>query len=105
MEVGEAGYGAGGVTVICGAGIAGLCFIEPFVESCEDFGGLGGWHVEETAPYFRGGEAAGCEARNDAKVVGTAFEGAPEVGIDSCGRCGDGAGGEDDFVAEDVGAH
>ena len=63
-----------------------------------------GRHVEEAAPYIAGGEAAGRDACNYAEVVGAAFEGAPEVGVSGCGRGGDGAGGQHDFVAENVGA-
>ena len=51
------------------------------MESCEDLGGLGGGYIEEAAPDFGGREAAGREARDDAEVVGAAFEGVPEVGV------------------------
>lgn len=81
LDIGEAGYGAGGVTVIRGAVIARIRSIEVFVESREDLGGLGGGHIEEAAPDFGGGEAAGREARDNAEIVGAAFEGAPEVGV------------------------
>ena len=74
------------------------------MESRKDFGGLKSRHIEEAAPDFGGGEAAGRKARDNTEVVGAAFESAPEVGIGGCGGCGDGAGGENDFVAEDVGA-
>ena len=75
--------------VIRGAGIVGIRSIDAFVESSEDVGGLGGWHVEKAAPDFGRGETTGCEARDDTEIVGAAFEGAPEIGI---GRCG----GDDD---------
>ena len=107
LDVGEAGDGAGGVVVVRGSSARmapKIRFVDEFVEGREDFGGLGGGHVEEAAPDLGGGEAAGREARDDAEVVGAAFEGAPEVGIGGCGGCGDGARGEDEFVAEDVGA-
>ena len=52
------------------------------MESRKDLGGLGGGHIDEAAPDFGGGEAAGREVRDDAEVVGAAFEGAPEVGVD-----------------------
>lgn len=74
------------------------------MESREDLGGLGGWHVEKTAPDFRGGKTAGSEPRHDAEIVGAAFEGAPEIGIGGCGGGGDGAGGKHDLIAENVGA-
>ena len=51
------------------------------MESCKDLGGLKGGHIEEAAPNFGAGEATGREARDDAEVVGAAFEGSPEVGI------------------------
>ena len=51
------------------------------MEGREDLAGLESRHVEKAAPDFGGGEAAGREARNDAEVVGAAFEGAPEVGV------------------------
>lgn len=37
--------------------------------------------IEEAAPDFGGGEAAGCEARDDTKVVRAAFGGAPEIRV------------------------
>ena len=69
------------MVVICGAGIARICSADKFVESREYFGGLEGGHIEEAAPDFGGGETAGRKACDDAKVVGAAFEGTPEVGI------------------------
>lgn len=62
-------------------GIARISFLNGFVESCEDLGGLEGGHVEEAAPDLGGGKAAGREPCDDAEVVGAAFESAPEVGI------------------------
>ena len=81
MDVGEAGYGAGGMVIVRGVGILGINSVDAFVESGENVGGLEGGHVEEAAPDLGGGEAAGGEARDDAEVVGAAFEGTPEVGI------------------------
>ena len=79
LDVGEAGYGAGGG--IRGARIARFGSIDAFVESGEDLGGLIRGHIDEAAPYSSGGEAAGRETRDDAEIIGAAFEGAPEVGI------------------------
>ena len=81
MDVGEAGDGAGGMVVVRGARIARICYVDAFVEIHKNLGGLGGGHIEEAAPDFSGGEAAGHEARDDAEVVGAAFKGAPESGI------------------------
>ena len=67
--------------VVRGARIARICSVDAFVESREDLGGLEGGHIEEAAPDFGRGEAAGREVRDDAEVVGAAFEGAPEVGV------------------------
>lgn len=103
-DVGEAGNGPGGEFVVRGAGIVRTRSANAFVESREDLGGLGGWHVEKTAPDVGEGETAGCEARHDAEIVGAAFEGTPEIGIGGCGGGGDGAGGKHDFVDENVGA-
>ena len=50
--------------------------VNAFVESREDLGGLEGGHIEEAAPNFGRGEAAGREACDDTEVVGAAFEGA-----------------------------
>ena len=75
------------------------------MKSCEDLGGLESGHIKEAAPDFHTGEAAGREARDDTEIVGTAFKGPPEVGIGRGGGGDDGAGGEDDFVAEDIGAN
>ena len=75
MDIREAGYGSGGVVVI------GIRFIDAFVKSRKDLGGLKGGHVEEAAPDFGAREAAGREARDDAEVVGASFEGAPEVRV------------------------
>jgi hypothetical protein len=69
------------VVVVRGAGIVRIRSVDIFVESREDLGGLGGGYIEEAAPDFGGGEAAGREARDDAEVVGAAFEGAPEVRV------------------------
>lgn len=69
------------MVVVRGAGTARILSVEAFVETREDLGGLRGGHVEEAAPDFGGGEAAGREARDDAEVVGAAFEGAPEFGV------------------------
>ena len=65
------------MVVVRGAGIARIRSVDVFVESREDLGGLGGGHIEEAAPDFGGREATGREARDDAEVVGAAFEGAP----------------------------
>ena len=51
------------------------------MESRKDLGGLEGGHIEEAAPDFGAGEAAGREARDDTEIVRAPFEGAPEVGI------------------------
>lgn len=103
-DKGEAGNGPGSEFVVCGAGIFRTSSVNAFVESREDLGGLGSWHVEKTTPDFGGGETAGCEARHYAEIVRAAFEGAPEIGIGGCGGGGDGAGGKHNFVAENVGA-
>ena len=79
MDVGEAGYGARGG--IRGAGITRLGSIDAFVESAEDLGGLKCGHIDEAAPYSSGGEAPGLETRDDAEIIGAAFEGAPEVWV------------------------
>ena len=50
MDIGEAGYGAGGVAVVRGAKIARTCSIDAFVQSCKDLGGLESRHLEEAAP-------------------------------------------------------
>ena len=81
LDLGEAGDGAGGVVVVRGAKITRTCSIDAFVESCKDLGGLESRHIEEAAPDFGGGEAAGCQVRNNAKVVRAAFEGAPEIRV------------------------
>ncbi len=81
LDIGEAGDGAGGVVVVRGAGIARIRSVDEFVERREDFRGLGGGHIQEAAPDFGGGEAAGCEACDDAEVVRAAFEGTPEVRV------------------------
>ena len=67
--------------IVCGACIARICSTDKFVESREYFSGLEGGHIEEAAPNFTRGETAGCKACDDAKVVGAAFKGTPEVGI------------------------
>ena len=69
------------MVVVRGAGIARIRSVDAFVESREDLGGLEGGHIEEAALDLGGGEAAGREARDDAEVVGAAFEGAPEVRV------------------------
>ena len=104
LDVREAGDGAGGVVVVYGARFAKIRSVEEFMESREDFGGLKGRHIEEAAPDFSRREAAGREARYDPEIIGATFKGAPEVGISYCGGCNNGAGGEDNFVAKDVGA-
>ena len=81
LDIGEAGYGAGGVVIVRGIGILRVHSIDAFVESCESLGGLKGGHIEEAAPDHGGGEAAGGEARDDAEDVESDYEGAPEVGI------------------------
>ena len=50
------------------------------MESCEDFRGLEGGHIEEAAPDFGGGEATGYKARDNTEIVGAAFKGALEIG-------------------------
>ncbi len=69
------------MVVVCGACIARTCSADRFVESREYFGGLEGGYIEEAALDFSRGETAGRKACDDAKVVGAAFEGTPEVGI------------------------
>lgn len=81
LDVGEAGYGTRGVVVVRATGIARIRSVDTFVESREDLGGLRGRHVEEAAPDFCGGEAAGREASDDAKIVRATFEGPPEVRV------------------------
>ena len=104
LDIGEAGYGAGGMVIVRATGILRIHSIDGFMESCEDLDGLKGGHIEEAAPYHSGGEAAGREARDDAEVVGAAFEGTPEVGIGRFGGRRDEAGGKNELVAENVGA-
>lgn len=70
----------------------------------EGLGRLKGGHVEPAGPNFRAGEAAGGGSRDNAEIVRAALERAPEVGVCGCGGGGDGAVGEDDLVAENVGA-
>ena len=72
------------------------------MEGRKDLSGSGGGHIKEATPYVRGGETAGYKTRDDAKVVRAALKGAPEVGVSQCRCCGDGARGEDEFVAEDI---
>lgn len=67
--------------VVRGAGIARIRSADEFVKSREDLGGLRGGHVKEAAPDIGGGKASCCETRDDAEVVGAAFESAPEVGV------------------------
>jgi len=74
----EADERSGGVVIVCGSRI---CFADEFVKSREYFGGLEGGHIEEATPNFRGREASGCKTCDDAKVVGTTFEGTPEIRI------------------------
>jgi hypothetical protein len=69
------------VVVVRNVRTAKVRSIDAFVECCEDLGGLVGGHIEEAAPDFGRGEAAGREACDDAKVVGAALEGAPEVRV------------------------
>ena len=81
LDIGEAGDGASGVVVVCGAGIARSRSVDELVECREDLGGLGGGHIQEATPDFGGGEAACREAGDDAEVVGATFESAPEVRV------------------------
>ena len=81
LDIGEASDGAGRVIVVCGAGITRIASANIFMEGCEDLGCLEGRHIEEAAPYLGGGEAASCETCDNAEVVGSTFEGAPEIGI------------------------
>lgn len=81
LDIGEAGDGAGGVIVVRGAGIARTRSVAKFLESHKNLGGLRGGHIEKAAPYFSGWETASREARDDAEVVGAAFQGAPEVTV------------------------
>ena len=104
LDIGPAGYGASGVVVVRVARIARIGSVDTFVESREDLSGLEGGHIKEATPYFSGGEAAGCKTRDDAKIVRAALKGAPEVGVRQSGGCNDGARGEDEFIAEDIGA-
>lgn len=69
------------MAVVNGAMIACIRSAYIFVESREYFSGLEGGHIEEATPNFSGGETAGRKARDDAKVVGAAFKGTPEVGM------------------------
>ncbi len=102
LDIGETGYWAGSVVVVHGVEIVRLRSVDGFVESRENLGRFEGGYVEEATPDFGGGKAAGREASNDAEVIGAAFEGTPEVAIDRCRSCSDGAGGEDHFVAENI---
>lgn len=92
------------MVIVGGTGILGIDSVDTVMESGEHLGGLKGGHIEEAAPDRGGGETTGSEARDDAEIVGAAFEGTPEVGIGGFGGCGDGAGGKDELVAENVGA-
>ena len=88
-----------------GTGILRIHSVDALMESRKDLGSLEGGHIEESAPNSGGGEATDSEARNDAEIIGTAFEGAPEVRVSRCGGCSEGARGKNDFIAEDVGAN
>lgn len=81
LNIGEAGDGAGGVLVERSAGFPRIRSVDELVESREDLGGLGGRHIEEAAPDFGRREAAGRKACNDAEIVGSPFESAPEVRV------------------------
>lgn len=84
-DVGKASYGSGAGFIMRCASADGV------VKSRENFGSLKSWHVEKTAPDFGGRETSGFEARNDAEIVGAAFESAPKIGIGQCGGNDDGA--------------
>ena len=81
LDIGETGYGARGMVIVRGIRILGIHSVDAFMESCDNLGGLEGGHIEKAAPDHGGGEAAGSEARDDAKIIGATFEGTPEVGI------------------------
>ena len=106
LDVGEAGDGTGGVVVVLRGRVTGVfpTDTDAFVECGQGLASAGGGHVEEAAPDFGAGEATRGKARDDAEVVGAAFEGAPEVGVGGFGGCSDRARREDDLVADDVGA-
>ena len=75
------------------------------VECLDHLARFRGGHVEKSAPDVCRGEAAGNKGRHNTKVVGTAFERAPEPGVGRLGRGGNGAVGQHDLVAEDIVAH
>lgn len=81
LDVGEAGDRTGSVLVVLRGGVTGVFPTDTFVECGEGLGGFGGSHVEEAAPDFGAGKATRRKARDDAEVVGAAFEGTPEVGV------------------------
>lgn len=81
LNIGEAGYIAGGVAVIRGAGIARIRSVKTSVESPENLGKLKGGHIEEAASDVGGWKTKGREVRDDAESVGAAFECSPEVRI------------------------
>ena len=72
------------------------------MKSGKDLGGLGGSQIEEATPDFGGWETAGNKTRDNTEIVRATFEGSPQVRISRFRGTGDGAGGEDDFVANDV---
>ena len=81
LDIGEAGYRARGMVIVRGAGILRIRSVDAFMESPDNSSGLEAGRVEEAAPDHGGREAAGREARDDAEIVGAAFESTPEVGI------------------------
>lgn len=81
LDIGEAGYRAGGVVIVRSAGIARIGSVEPFVKGTKNLGSMKGGHIEEAAPDFGRRKATHCKAGNDAEVVTAAFKGAPEIRV------------------------
>lgn len=81
LNKGERGNRAGCMVVISGVGVAWVSSVHEVVESRENLCGLECGYIDETAPDCTTGETACYEAGDDAKVVRTAFEGTPKVGV------------------------
>ena len=104
LDVGEACKRPSSAVVILRAGIALITSTNVLVECCQNLGGLKGGHVKKTTPDSSTRKAASRKSCDDAKVVGSTFQRAPEIRVSRCRGRGDGAGGEDDVVTDDVGA-
>ena len=81
LDIGEAGYRAGGVVIVRVAGIARIRSVEPFMKGPKNLSSMKGGHIEEAAPDFGRRKATHCKAGNDAEVIRAAFKGAPEIGV------------------------